>query len=74
MSEMVLVVPVIGLTTFVLGGILFVFRKYLALRDRLDAELMQTRADSARRKSNERRMPAAQPNATVLVTTRRHAA
>ena len=74
MSEMVLVVPVIALTAIVLVGILFVFRKYLALRDRLDAELVKTRADGVRRKSNERRMPAAQPNGTVLVTTRRHAA
>ena len=74
MSEMVLVVPVIALTTFVLVGILFVFRKYLALRDRLDAEMTQTRADGARRKSTERRIPAAQPHAAALVTTRRHAA
>jgi hypothetical protein len=66
MSEMVMVVPVIALTAIVLAGILAIFRKYLALRDKLDADFTQTQKKEAARK--------AEPNRVVLVQTRRHAA
>ena len=48
MSEMVMIVPVIALTAIVLVGILVVFRKYLAIRDKLDAEFTQAPAAPAR--------------------------
>lgn len=66
MSEMVMVVPVIALTAIVLAGILAIFRRYLALRDKLDAEFTQTHKKEVARK--------AEPNRVVLVQTRRHAA
>ena len=44
MSEMVMIVPVIVLTGVVLVGILSVFRKYMAQRDRLDAEFLREQA------------------------------
>lgn len=74
MSEMVLVVPVIALTAIVLVGILFVFRKYLALRDRLDAELAPSLPRDAHRKggAGPRGIPKAQPSA--MAPPSRHAA
>ena len=48
MSEMVMIVPVMALTAVVLVGILAVFRKYLAIRDKLDAEFTQAPAAHAR--------------------------
>ncbi len=69
MSEMVMVVPVIILTAVVLIGILSVFKKYLAQRDRLDAEFLRARADAERKAAAD-----AAPNVAVLVQTRRHAA
>jgi hypothetical protein len=67
MSEMVLVVPVIALTAIVLAGILAIFRKYLAARDRLDAEILE-----AQRKEAAARQADVKP--FVFVQTRRHAA
>lgn len=67
MSEMVMVVPVIVLTGVVLVGILSVFRKYMAQRDRLDAEFLGEQADVEKK-------AAAAPNVAVMVQTRRRAA
>lgn len=69
MSEMVMVVPVIILTAVVLIGILSVFKKYLAQRDRLDAEFLRERANAERKAAAD-----AAPNVAVLVQARRHAA
>lgn len=60
-----MVVPVIALTAIVLTGILFIFRKFLAERDRLDAESAHAADKSAAAKT---------PPSVVLVQTRRHAA
>lgn len=66
MSEMVMVVPVMVLTGVVLVGILSIFRKYMAQREKLDAEFLRERADAETK--------AVAPNVAVLVQTRRHAA
>jgi len=67
MSEMAMVVPVIALTAIVLVGILAIFRKFLAARDRLDAEFLQ-----AQKKEEAARKSPSSP--VVFVQTRRHAA
>jgi len=69
MSEMVMIVPVIVLTGVVLVGILSVFRKYMAQRDRLDAEFLREQA--AAEKKAAVTTPA---NVAVLVQTHRQAA
>jgi hypothetical protein len=69
MSEMVMIVPVIVLTGVVLVGILSVFRKYMAQRDRLDAEFLRAQAAAEKKAA-----AAAAPNVAVLVQTRRQAA
>ena len=69
MSEMVMIVPVIVLTGVVLVGILSVFRKYMAQRDRLDAEFLRAQAAAEKKAA-----AAAALNVAVLVQTRRHAA
>ncbi len=66
-----MVVPVIVLTVVVLIGILAIFRKYLALRDRLDAEMLRGQRGAAEKPAS-RPKPAA--DFAVLVQTRRHAA
>lgn len=69
MSEMVMIVPVIVLTGVVLVGILSVFRKYMAQRDRLDTEFLREQAAAEKKAA-----AAAAPNVAVLVQTRRQAA
>ena len=69
MSEMVMVVPVIALTAIVLAGILTIFRKYVAQRDRLNAEFLRAQANAENKAA-----PKAAPPMAVLVQTRRHAA
>jgi hypothetical protein len=72
MSEMVMIVPVIVLTGVVLVGILSVFRKYMAQRDRLDAEFLREQAAVAKKAATAANVAAA--NVAVLVQTRRQAA
>ena len=71
MSEMVMVVPVIALTGIVLVGILAIFRKYLALRDQLDAEMLRMQSGA---QPTAKAAQKAEPRMAVLVQTRRHAA
>ena len=71
MSEMVMVIPVIALTGIVLVGILAIFRKYMAQRDRLDAEMLRMQAGA---QPAIKAAPKAEPRMAVLVQTRRHAA
>jgi hypothetical protein len=73
MSEMVMIVPVIVLTGVVLVGILSVFRKYMAQRDRLDAEFLREQA-AAEKKAAAAPNVAAAKKIAVLVQTRRQAA
>ena len=69
MSEMVMVVPVMVLTGVVLLGILSIFRKYMAQREKLDAEFLLERAAAEKKAA-----AGAAPNVAVLAQTRRHAA
>ncbi len=61
-----MVVPVIALTVIVLVGLLAIFRRYLAERDRLDREMMQAQRKPVAAKQD--------PASMVFVHMRRHAA
>lgn len=63
-----MVVPVIALTAIVLIGILSKFRKYMILRDQLDAEFLREQAEA------ESAAAAKAAANVVRVQTRRHAA
>jgi len=77
MSEMVMILPVMALTAIVLVGILVVFRKYLAIRDKLDAEFVQAQPTNTRRSSETPRaaVPERKPPQIVRhAEPQRHAA
>jgi len=77
MSEMVMILPVMALTAIVLVGILVVFRKYLAIRDKLDAEFAQTPPTNIRRSGEAPRaaVPARKPPQIIRhAEPQRHAA